>query len=363
MRRGAREGVQGLIERASQIPDDREAMEFLQRVALIGDKTCNRELARRARSDLIERSHDTDLTSERLAAFSWLLHGGGGARSDSYTTLWTYKWVITEMPGRHEVPLRRVEALIDDLDARYQEAGLGSGAAKQLRLDVAINTGRGHEAEPLLRAWEEDERGSGSDCAACRTNLRVEYHLRRGELDEAYEAAEPLFKRRQACASVPHLTYAWFAVPLLLAGRLADARRMSRLGREMLERKQGMSATFARHAQFLAMTGYREKALKMIETRLTDALFARDGIVSIESNLALWLVCRGAIEAGEGVVVARFGPAMRRQPEDGLWDAAELGAGARERLDSMIARLDSRNGTVMWRTHTDRVLAWHLEKP
>lgn len=356
MKRAIRETTVGLIEQAAKIRDDREAIEFLQRAAIIGDRTENRGLARQARSNLIQRSHDTDLTCERLAAFAWYLHAAEASEQNSFMTLWIYKWIVDDLPGNPDVTLGLAHRLIDDLAERFRHSDLGTNAADQLRLLLAVETGRADEAGPLFDQWDQQARDSGSDCLACRTNLRVRYHLRRKELALALEEATPLVGGKQSCSSVPHVTFGHLVVPMLLAGETATAARFSKKGLALMRSKQGLSQTLAQHAQYHTLTGDWPRALKLIETRLTDALLGRDYAISISAGLALWLTCAAAEADGHGVVNARFGVGMPGQPGDGIWETHALLAWSRDRTLRRISRLDRRNGTSMWKDEATEML-------
>lgn len=346
-----------MIDRAGGL-DDVSAIEHLQRAALVGDQAGDRALAARARVALIDRSYGSDLVLERMAALSWLLHAGPAEERDSFRTLWFYKWVLDAMPGMAEVPLDAVGALIDDLGARYERAGMGDAAAAQLRFVMAIETGRADKAEYLFRDWRDRGSGSGSDCKACRRNLMVRYRLRLGDLGGAMREAEPLLSKSMTCASVPMTTCGQLTMPLLMAGHEEEAESLHKMGMKLLRSHDGQWFAVAEHAQYMALRGRWSPALKLIETRLGPALACRDSSVALATGLAIWLACEAARARRRRVVSVRFPRAVPGQPRDGVWEVDALRAmGERLALDR-ARRLDRRNGTSMWSDHVAKVTAF-----
>jgi len=347
------------LERARGLAMNEEAMLALQSAAELADREGDSASAWTARNALMSRSHATDRIREQLAAFAWLLHSKPRKQREFWgsSLMWTYKWVAVNLADSADLSREQISALIDTMQERYADEGLGTAPIQAVRLELAIAMGHARESRELFKTWKSNQDTAGADCAACVRLTEVEYLLACGLLDEAIERAKPLFERQMRCDVVPHTTYAQFLLPLAEKGDLAQAGLMHGRGTRLLPGLEGCGSTFALHACYLACGGYWEESIRLLTPRIGTILRAKAANVQLLALLAVELACAAAVSKKVGAAPLSLPAVVPERPLDGVWDLVALGQWAKDQADALAVRLDLRNGNNSKTTTLDR---WRL---
>lgn len=142
---------------------------------------------------LVQAYSFDDDSVHALGAFSRLLqlldHSPELFTPDTeHLTYWAYKWIAADVLDQPEVSADQIEALLADMEHRYQVAGLGMAPVRQARYRWAAHRGL-TEAPALLEAWLAEPSGSEDDCAACVIGQQTAAALELGRPQEALRIA------------------------------------------------------------------------------------------------------------------------------------------------------------------------------
>ncbi len=347
--------IDGYIERASRAGDDERVVEMMLQAALVAEDRGDKPSAAKARMRAVNESHSADTPFETLAAFAYALHSED--MQDQWSLNWCYKWMFHRMIDVAAVPLSTVDRVFEMFEAHYEKASLGTSAQKQLKLELAVDTGRLSDAPALYEAWQGDTKTAGSDCRACQIDTKIQYHLAMGDLKNARSVGEPILIGKLRCASVPHITFARFVLPFLEAGDVEAAADVYRRGYSLVATERGYLNYASCYAIFLASTGNWREALSSVSARMYWTRTTRNDRLRFWSMLAAEQVFAAALRAGERVVpVSCVMPEPIRET-DGLYDTQLTAGWFREQVDAIAVLFDTRNGTGLFSDEARRVRA------
>lgn len=188
---------------------------------------------------------------------------------------------------------------------------------------------------------------------ACVQDEEVEYCTFVGEDAEALRAAKPILSGKMKCGEVPERTHAGVVLPLIRLGKHADALANYTAGYRLIR----TNPKFVRHkAMFLVglvLTGNLDRAVKLVDRHLPEAIDSVSPWWRYEFFLAARLLGEQLAENGETALPiripekAKIPGAAERLPVGSLntW----LGA----QLVDLAGRFDARNGNGAF---TERVL-------
>ncbi|WP_431992515.1 hypothetical protein [Streptomyces albogriseolus] len=255
---------------------------------------------------------------------------------------WRFKWVANALRCLPEIPLASLRQWQTEMRDRYEKAGLDLqpyyGQAYQLAAHVGEDTALAYEL------WAGRTRGMLSDCEACETCERAQYHLAAGDHERALRIWEPVLAGKESCQEEPARSVSYALLPLLRTGRTDEARRLHLAGYRGCRRNPSMAGEIGRHLEFCALTGNEARGLELLAEN-------RNLFDEVDSPLALLDLLTGVevllarVEAlGHGELPAAGFPGRS-------WTVTALRAEVRGRADNLAARFDSRNGTT---AHADR---------
>ncbi|MFH9179121.1 hypothetical protein [Streptomyces albogriseolus] len=255
---------------------------------------------------------------------------------------WRFKWVANALRCLPEIPLASLRQWQTEMRDRYEKAGLDLqpyyGQAYQLAAHVGEDTALAYEL------WAGRTRGMLSDCEACETCERAQYHLAAGDHERALRVWEPVLAGKESCQEEPARSVSYALLPLLRTGRTDEARRLHLAGYRGCRRNPSMAGEIGRHLEFCALTGNEARGLELLAEN-------RNLFDEVDSPLALLDLLTGVevllarVEAlGHGELPAAGFPGRS-------WTVTALRAEVRGRADDLAARFDTRNGTT---AHADR---------
>ncbi|MFE0316430.1 hypothetical protein [Streptomyces albogriseolus] len=264
---------------------------------------------------------------------------------------WRFKWVANALRCLPEIPLASLRQWQTEMRDRYEKAGLDLqpyyGQAYQLAAHIGEDTALAYEL------WAGRTRGMLSDCEACETCERAQYHLAAGDHERALRIWAPVLAGKESCQEEPARSVSYALLPLLRTGRTDEARRLHLAGYRGCRRNPSMAGEIGRHLEFCALTGNEARGLELLAEN-------RNLFDEVDSPLALLDLLTGVevllarVEAlGHGELPAAGFPGRS-------WTVTALRAEVRGRADDLAARFDTRNGTT---AHADRRGARLAQEP
>ncbi len=171
---------------------------------------------------------------------------------------------LTRLIDDARVPLGRVYAEIDAIEARRREHGDSARVIHQARHIAARHIGDAELAEAEFELWQREPRDLSSGCAACELALVADWHAERGEDTQAFESWDALLDGSLLCDLEPHGALARSLVPLIRLGRGERARANHLRGYRISRLKPEMAVSVGEHIEFCALTGNGARGLELL---------------------------------------------------------------------------------------------------
>lgn len=258
----------GLLAEAHQIEDAAVREELLQEIVRQSDPEAVPEIASAALLDLTAMYAHAGRWTESFATFgaALALHDAQPARftqEHQDQLLFWYGHLVDDMIDFPEVPLERLEHLIEDLENRL--AARGWPAVSQARRRLAQTVGDWPAEESAFQRWLDA--GGADEPYADFQPWRVERLVLRGDpvsLACAFELTHPILAGRPAAVQIIAAMHSHVLLPLVAVGRHADAVDSYRW--LMLAMANGVHRyeTYALRMEFCALTGNADEAFKLL---------------------------------------------------------------------------------------------------
>ena len=266
-------------------------LELFRRAALLADAEGDERTAIEARRAIMNCYLWTNSEVDMIAAFTWLLHS---TATSEFSVLWTYKWFVAALTEIAAIRPELVELAIEDLERRYAVAGWSGAAAAQLRLEAAMTMRRRERLPELFEAWQRNESGAGSDCAACRRDKRVQYFSVMEDDERVVTESKPFIEGSLRCAEVPRGTYPLMLLPLLRTRRSAEADEVCRRGMEMLGASERIPTGIGAYLVYLAVRGRFPEGCAILTTWLRRVMLSRNDLRRFDFYRGAALLFRSA---------------------------------------------------------------------
>ena len=276
----SRERLQELFAELEELPNGPTKVATAEEAAALSDAVGDEALQYEARMAVLEASIFAGFPEKALVAFSWISAACDRSpdqfpESDTLLglfirrvdLLWAYKWVVQNTHGFPQITRRQVEKTLDDMATRYAKNGYSLRPVwmNRTRIAMAMDAGTEGAAESFAR-WREAPRDLYADCAACEQHFQVDYHLYRGDLEQATQAAGPLLRGELACAEVPHMTYLRLVVPTWLGGDHGQATFYRERGYELCRGNRDFLEELAEIVEFDVIRGELDEALRVFQS-------------------------------------------------------------------------------------------------
>ncbi|MCG2797182.1 MAG: hypothetical protein L6367_01435 [Cellulomonas sp.] len=265
--------------------------------------------------------------------------------------LWSFKWLLVDLAETPQVPVARVDALIEDMRRRFAVAGAGSDAVEFVRsrwADVRCAA----DAEALFERWVATPRDEYSQCEVCDPGDRAAHLLSVGRDGEAVRLMEEAVESGATCLSEPADMLSRLALAYLDLGRDAEAVSAHRRTLAALDQAAiDLVSVRGRVIQFLARTGAVGPAVRRIEQdqRLLDG-----STVTPLEHLGLLTQVGGSARA-----LAALAPGTAvRLTVVGSTTLEELAAWCRATAEPLARAFDERHGDDGTSRWVDQ--AWQL---
>ena len=103
-------------------------------------------------------------------------------------------------------------------------------------------------------------------------NASVCYHLALGNDEAAIDASRPIINGGMSCGEIPELTYGQLVLPLLRLGKVKRAVRMYKTGYPLVRKNPKFVRTKANFLAFLTLTNNLDRAARLFNRHLAEAL-------------------------------------------------------------------------------------------
>lgn len=272
--------------------------------------------------------------------------------TDRQMLLWAAKWVVADVMEIPEIPVSRVNALLDDMERRYRLAGAGVDAVAHLRAQWADEQ---HAADvvDIYEKWVATPRDDFSQCEVCDPGDRAAFLFGFDRQDEAISLIETTLAQGNTCLSEPADMLSRVALAYLDSGRTAEAITAHRRTLAALDNAGAtLEGVQARALAFLARAGAAEAVVRRI-VEIEPLLLAPGLTPGTQMSTLSWLgrsATAAATVAPELVVAS---------PAAGTLAVGAYGLWCKEQALKIGRRFDLRYGD----DHTTRRILDHWDLP
>ncbi|MGH3705517.1 MAG: hypothetical protein ACRDT9_12865, partial [Agromyces sp.] len=349
--------IDELLEQVDQTPFGPEERALIDEAIAIAVESGDEFSEYRARMRLASSANMTGDTDALLSSFAWCLgkHDADAARfpakpDDNATDLlWQYKWMAGTLSASPAFPAADIRAVLDDMQSRYERAGVGQSGVATARFGAAFANGWLDEAAAAYRVLTTTERDDYSHCDACVRSESAAYLAATGREDEAIALYEEIVEGGFSCGEEPEHALSDALLPYLRAGRLERAKSFHLRSYRDARGNADNIGIIANHLIFCAITGNGARGLAMLERHI--AWIAHDRLnqrAQFGALAATGLLLDTVIDAGYGDTVVRGADAVELEPffgrHDGRWTVADLSPVAWAAAAAIGAEFDRRNG-------------------
>lgn len=356
-----------LLDELTLMPYGPAHRERATQVVAIAQERGDKGLEFDARMRLTDEGAMRGVADLALANFAWCaaaykddasLVTGDATRAQSF--FWQHKWMPGILTGSPAFDRTQIDAVLDDMEATFRDAGLGLSAVASARFETATSLGDLADAERLGEDLESLPRDDYSSCEACIPAGYVDLELLRRDGAAAAQIAISAWREHQVCAHEPETMLARTLVAMLESGRLEDAAEAFDFVCRSSRTEPDKLLNMALAAQFASLTGHHDLALDLVERHVGwlahDALHERahfTAALAFAVVLERYVACGGSADA---VVRASADPALAAvlPAVDEPRTVADLGRELWALGEGLAQRFDERGGNDLYA----REVAW-----
>ncbi|GAA3583371.1 hypothetical protein GCM10022198_03240 [Klugiella xanthotipulae] len=354
-----------VIQQIDGMPYGPEERALLAEAIRLADETRDTQLGYAARMRLTQSAHMTGDTDAMFSSFGWCvgMHDSDPVRFPLDTPggnlLFQYKWMVGRLTTNPMFSLDQMDAMHVDMASRYLEYGATQSGVLQSRFTTAVLTGRYDEAEELREARNAVPEDEFSHCAACVRSEDAWYFQQIGDEPRALSVYDDIIENHLSCGAEPETAEAEALLPLLRAGRFADARAAHLHSYRVARRQPNSFNLIGHHLIFCAVTGNEARGLALLERHI--GMIANDPLnqaAHFSAMLAVGVILDAVAAAGYGHQPVRGADTAElagiygghSQP----WTVNTLSMAAWNTAERLAASFNARNGNAHF---TQRVRA------
>lgn len=346
-----------LIEEAMDMPDSPAKIALLEQAIRAADTAGDIEQGYEARSMLVNTASFNGYPMKALVAFSWQL-GQYDKHPERFeydlrTLLWSYKWILDDLPSFPDIQLGQIHNLLEDFRVRTKKAGHSERTYHYYRFRLAMLTGELEQAKEYMGKWMPVDRDSLSNCQACEQDTLVELYYTLGDDKMTLKEAKKIMGGKMSCAEVPHVTYSKVLMPLYRSGRQEEAAKLERESFRLIKGNRDFIKVAGQQIIYLAAAdpfrglevyeafaplthNHESPMFRMIFDTAAAALFKRLAREQVKFDIRLPAYITDASAAN---------------------DVARLSEIYAELAFSAAAKFDARNGNPYYTDYVQRTLA------
>lgn len=332
---------------AIAMPTGMARHEALERAARAADAAGHDLLAATCRIALIDSCYWLNRYDLILAPIAWCRaaeqrDASVFSESEMHSLNWAYKWVPVGLRRDPRFGLAQVNAVLDDLEARYRRLGYSLQPVHGQRMQTAAHLGDFDLADEHFARFMATERDDMSDCAGCVVEEQVEHLVTRGRYEEALLHAEPALAGTFTCSTQPQGVLTAL-LPALTALGEVDRARDAHLTAYRRSQDQASKGYVGLHLEFCATTGNVPRGMDLLRRHLDQVHHATSpvGTMNFAASAVSLLSRLDNADRVELDVPTLTGNVTAT--------AAELRDQLRASALTLAAKFDERNGTG-WQT-------------
>ncbi|WP_105566457.1 hypothetical protein [Microbacterium halophytorum] len=345
-----------ILEQVEQGAFGDDPRQQLNRAIRLADEAGADEVSYRARMLMTDIAHWVNDADAMLTSFAWCVakHDSDPARfpiatgEDSPDLLFQHKWIAGLLAGNSRFPAARVDAVLDDMERRFLEAGLSRNGVLQARRDVALDLGDLDAAARYAQERDLTPRDDYSHCEACVRSTDAGFAALLGDEATAIRLWEDIHAQDLSCGEEPEYADSQILLALLRAGRADEAMAVHARSYRVARTNPDAISMVRFHFEFLAVTGNVERGIDLLERHLPG--FVVDQIsdqhhMTVLRSIAVLL--DAAVDAGLGDRTLRGSRSENAarlfgaEPRD--YTIAEFGEQAWAAAERLARALDARN--------------------
>src|SRR5262249_53050981 len=268
------EQVERLLAESEQLQDGPAKVALIGQAAAVADSHNDVELAFCVRKGLLGACLGADQCELLLVTFTWCLaqHDRDPERFPAERLLWEFRWVVSSLAFFPEMTRTRIEEMQAEMARRYQAAGASPRSFCLMCRKMAVDMGDAVAATAADRAFRRSPADWLSDGYETERGFGISYRLFRNENGKAPDAAMPFLKRQVSSKHFEGQACADALLPLLRAGRAAEAMPCHRRGYKLRCDNARHLDSIAKHIAFLALTDNCPRAVRLFAKHLPAAL-------------------------------------------------------------------------------------------
>lgn len=350
-----REDVQALQDQADQLPYGPEETSLVRKAIAAADEIGADDLSYSTRMRLISSGTQTGDTEAALTAFTWCLgkHDSDPTKFpyevDDRDLLWYFKHMAGHFSANPVFTIAQLDQMLQDMETRYREAGVGLSGLWQARFAAAYATGRFAEAGEFRTRRDEVHRDDYSHCEACVRAEDVDYFAAIGKDSKALRLYDEIMDKNLSCGDEPESCESSSLLRLLRANRLEDAKAAHLRSYRMARANSDGFPMFWHHLVFCALTGNEARGLDILERSIhqlpEDPLDVRRRFNAL---LGYGVLLDSVSRAGHGSLPVRAADSAELAPllgeSNGGFTVETLAAASWSAAKTLAAEFDLRNG-------------------
>ncbi|CAM3400161.1 tetratricopeptide repeat protein [Kibdelosporangium persicum] len=284
-----------LFSEATDMPTGMAKHEALERAARAADASGDKHLPAVCRVALIQSCYYLNRYDLILAPIAWC-HAAEKrdpsvfSDSDMRSLNWAHKWVPVGLRRDPRFTLAQIEAVLDELEARFKRFGFSLQPVWGQRALTASHVGDFDLADEHFARFVATERDDMSDCAGCVVEEQVEHLVTRGRYEEALRHAEPALAGRFTCSTQPQGVLTALLPALTALGEIERAKNAHLLAYRQ-SREQASQGYVGLHLEFCAVTGNVPRGMELLRRHLDQVHHATSpiGTMNFAASAALLL--------------------------------------------------------------------------
>ncbi|MDW3652117.1 MAG: hypothetical protein R8P61_33895 [Bacteroidia bacterium] len=274
-----------------------------------------------------------------------------------YSLIWSYKWILSQVPRFHQVSYQQIFDMAEDFKARVLAWGDNLSSYYTMRFQIALFMGDLEGLEEFYELRKKTPSGSMNDCTACVADDFVSYFSMLKSYEETEKEAADIIQGKRSCQSVPEATYKSLIKVALLDRKIEQAEKFRKKAYRLISKKEKYLGTIGYHMITHLIQGKESSALSLFKKHYNWSLnTANNGIAFFEFYLGAHLLFLQLMKKGQKKVKLSFeieGVAEKMK----MTDIAKLGSYFHQKTFELVHKFDQRNKNSFYREQADKYIA------
>jgi len=322
------------------LPDGLAKLLLLERAVELADAAQDLDLGFEMRMELTGQALTAGRGDVLSVAFAWCIarFDESPERFPDFDVMWAYRWVISELAKNPAIPRIQVLAMIDEMTTRYRSVGASMRSVEMLRLNVSTDLGDSEMGRTAFSAAHRARKDEFCDDPESEMNFSIGHYyserLYKIQLQKSERfwidpgKTDEFHVGKILCNAL---------LPLLLAGRWAEAERCHELGLRANRKNSRFVDRIADHIRYLTHSGQTAKSLALFRKWLPTCLASVNASDQLEYTTQGWLLMK-ALEGGPAIRLKLPGVDAEKH------DALALSRRFHDSARGIAGQFDQRNG-------------------